>query len=395
MTKTLAAILSTAALPLASCGAETNGDGDSQAVSTPAPSAGVQVGPFMVAEQGEFDEPWAAAFIPGTSMLFITEKPGTARIADTETGRQISVSGLPQVDYGGQGGLGDVAFLEAESAGTVGERTIYLTWAEAGSGDTRGAALGRGTLNCEQADACAIENLSVIWRQTPKVTGRGHYSHRIAFSPDGQYLFLASGDRQKMEPAQDLSNTLGTVLRLTLDGEAAPSNPFADRGSPSDQIWSYGHRNTLGLQFDPEGQLWNLEHGPRGGDELNRVQRGENYGWPLVSNGIHYDGGDIADHSTRPEFVPPVVGWTPVIAPGDFIFYTGSMFDDWRGDAIIATMKPTGIVRVSFDGESGEEVGRYPFDERIREIVQGSDGAIWVLEDGESGRLLRLMPAGG
>src|SRR5690606_6544129 len=180
-----------------------------------------------------------------------------------------------------------------------------LTWAEAGEGDTRGAALGKGTLVCEQADACTVDGLSVIWRQQPKVTGRGHYSHRIAFSPDGQYLFLASGDRQKMEPAQDLSNNLGSVLRLTLDGKPPPGNPFANRGSPSDQIWSYGHRNILGLQFDAQGRLWDLEHGPAGGDELNLVVQGENYGWPVVSDGVHYNGDPIPDHNTRPEFHAP------------------------------------------------------------------------------------------
>lgn len=347
---------------------------------------------FKAVSLGAFDEPWAADFAPGTSVLFITEKSGTMKFVDTATGRTGTVTGMPEVDYGGQGGLGDVAFLPSESSETLDRRTIYLTWAEAGEGDTRGAALGKGTLVCEQADACTVDGLSVIWRQQPKVTGRGHYSHRIAFSPDGQYLFLASGDRQKMEPAQDLTNNLGSVLRLTLDGQPAPGNPFAERGSPSDQIWSYGHRNILGLQFDAQGRLWDLEHGPQGGDELNLVESSDNYGWPIVSEGIHYNDDPIPDHSTRPEFHAPAISWDPVIAPGDFTFYSGKLWPEWQGQAIIGAMKPTAVVRVAIEGDKATEVARYPFEKRVREIVEGPDGALWILEDGEDGRLIKLTP---
>ncbi|MEO1921006.1 MAG: PQQ-dependent sugar dehydrogenase, partial [Sphingomonadaceae bacterium] len=265
----------------------------------------------------------------------------------------------------------------------------YLTWAEAGDGDTRGAVLGRGQLVCEQADACAIQGLNVIWRQD-KVTGRGHYSHRIAFSPDGRYLFLASGERQKMQPAQDTSNNLGSVLRLTLDGKAAPGNPMSDEGGSAAQIWSWGHRNILGFEFAPDGQLWEVEHGPRGGDELNLVKRGLNYGWPVVSDGIHYDGGAIPDHATRPEFEAPKVGWTPVIAPGSMTFVDGDMFSGWNGDLLIAGLKSKALVHVTFDGDEASEVARYDMGTRLREIVEGPDGALWVLEDGENGRLLKL-----
>ena len=314
------------------------------------------------------------------------------KFVDTATGRRGTVSGMPDVDYGGQGGLGDVAFLPSERSGTLGERTIYLTWVEAGDADTRGAVMGKGTLTCAEADACAVEGLEVIWRQSPKVTGRGHFSHRIAFSPDGQMIFLASGDRQKMEPAQDTSNTLGSVLRLTPDGEPVAGNPFADDGSPSDQIWSYGHRNILGLHFDGQGRLWDLEHGPAGGDELNLVERNENYGWPVVSEGDHYDGEEIPPHSTRPEFKAPAISWNPVIAPGDFLFYSGELWPEWEGQAIIAAMKPAAIVRVAIEGETAREVERVPFEERVREIVEGPDGALWILEDGDGARLIRLTP---
>lgn len=394
----LAVILSPCALLSASCSAEPAGETGSTPAPSPVATANgepvtvTESGDFSAESFGAFDEPWAAAFAPGTGVLFITEKGGTMKFVDTATGRLGTVTGMPEVDYGGQGGLGDVAFLPSESSDTLEQRTIYLTWVEAGEGDTRGAALGRGTLVCQQADACAVEGLQVIWRQQPKVTGRGHFSHRIAFSPDGQYLFLASGDRQKMQPAQDLSNTLGTVVRLTLDGEAAPGNPFAERGSPSDQIWSYGHRNILGLQFDAQGRLWDLEHGPAGGDELNLVVRGDNYGWPVVSEGDHYDGEAIPPHSTRPEFHAPAISWTPVIAPGDFVFYSGDLWPEWRGQAVIAAMKPSAIVRVAIDGEAAREVARYPFERRVREIAEGPDGALWILEDREGGRLIRLTP---
>ncbi len=379
--------LSLAATLLASCSAPAVGDGNTQ--STAAATAPASGEPFAIAAMGSYNEPWAAAFAPGTPVLFVTEKSGSIKAVDTRTQRLITVSGAPKVDYGGQGGLGDIAFLESESSATLGRRTIYLTWIEAGPSDTRGAVLGRGQLVCEQADACRIDGLNVIWRQD-KTTGRGHFSHRIAFSPDGQHLFLASGDRQKGDPAQDTSNNLGSVLRLNLDGTPAAANPLASRGGVSREIWSWGHRNILGLEFDSQGRLWAAEHGPAGGDELNLVQRGLNYGWPIVSDGDGYDRSPIPDHNTRPEFERAAVGWTPVIAPGSMTFVSGDMFAPWRGDLLIAGLKPKAIIRVEFDGETAREAARYDFDERLREIVQGPGGAIWVLEDGDNGRLLKL-----
>jgi glucose/arabinose dehydrogenase len=386
-----AALISTAALALASCGSGAAGDSAAQAQSTPRPASADEA-PFAITAHGAFDQPWAADFAPGTSVLFVTERPGTMKFVDLPSGRMGTVSGLPKVDYGGQGGLGDVAFLPSEKSATLGTRTIYLSWVEAGANDTRGAVVGRGKLVCEEADACRIDGLNVIWRQQPKVTGRGHFSHRIAFSPDGRYLFVSSGERQKGAPAQDLSVNLGKTLRLTLDGKPAPGNPFADRGSPSDQIWSYGHRNLLGLQFDASGQLWDLEHGPAGGDELNRVVRGDNYGWPVVSNGDDYDGTPIPAHPTHPEFHAPAISWNPVIAPGDFTFYSGKLWPEWKGNAVIGGMKPTVLVRVAIDGDKAREVARYPMDKRIREVVEGPDGALWLLEDGKGGRLLEVRP---
>lgn len=366
--------LSLVPLALASCGSTGNVDNSA--------AAGLPDAPFAMQEMGRAREPWAMAFAPGTNALFVTERAGAIRAVMAD-GRTISVSGAPAVDYGGQGGLGDIAFLPSQSAPTIGTRTIFLSWAEAGAGDTRGAAVGRGTLACEGERACAIRNLKVIWRQQPKVTGRGHYSHRLAISPDGRHLYIASGDRQKMEPAQDPASDLGKVIRVPLD----PSGP-------PEQV-SMGHRNILGLSFDNAGRLWALEHGPAGGDELNLVRKGANYGWPLVSQGDHYDGRVIPRHATRPDLAAPALSWNPVIAPGGMTLYRGDLFPQWRGQVLIAAMKPAAIVRVAFEGETAREVARYPVENRVRAIVEHADGSIWIAEDGKGvpeSRILRLSP---
>lgn len=333
-----------------------------------------------------------------TGAMIVTEKKGAIRLrlADGTLGE---VSGAPTVAYGGQGGLGDVIFAPGQSgktpAKTLDGRVVYLSWAEAGEGETRGAAVGKATLSCPQPASCALRGLQVIWRQTPKVSGEGHYSHRLTFSPDGQYLFVSSGERQKFTPAQDLGTNLGKIVRLLPDGTPAPGNPFAGRPAPTSQIWSYGHRNVLGLVFDDKGRLWDLEHGPAGGDEINLVKPGQNYGWPLVSDGDHYDGKPIPRHKTRPDLAAPAISWNPVIAPGDFIFYTGDRFPQWKGKFVIASFSEPGLVTVRIDGEKAIEEARYPLGNRIREIQQGLDGSIWLLEDGpapDSGHLLHLTP---
>jgi glucose/arabinose dehydrogenase len=379
----LLAALSTPALMLASCANAETGD------SAPAPAEAGSV-PYAVSEVATFEEPWALAFAPGTPVVFVTEKAGTLKFVDTATGTIGSVSGVPTVDYGGQGGLGDVAFLPAEASDTLGGRTIYLSWAEAGEGDTRGAAVGKGTLTCAQASVCTIDGLQVIWRQTPKVTGRGHYSHRLAVSPDGKYLFVASGERQKMQPAQDTSNTLGTIVRLNLDGTPAAGNPLADKGGASSEIWSWGHRNILGMDWDAQGRLWEVEHGPAGGDELNLVQRAANYGWPERSNGEHYNGDPIPDHEAGDGFAQPAASWNPVIAPGDMLIYSGAMFPAWQGHALMPGLKPQSLIAVAVEGETAREAARYGFDKRLRAIAQGPDGAVYIAEDGKGARLLKL-----
>ena len=377
----LIAALSLPVMTLASCAkAET---GDTAAVATDS-------APYAVSEVTTFEEPWALAFAPGTPVVFVTEKAGAVKFFDTETGITGTVSGAPTVDYGGQGGLGDIAFLPSETSDVLGRRTVYLSWAEAGEADTRGAVVGKGTLVCGEAESCTIEGLNVIWRQTPKVTGRGHYSHRIAISPDGQHLYIASGDRQKMQPAQDTTNTLGTIVRLNLDGTPAAGNPLAAKGGETAQIWSWGHRNILGMDWDAQGRLWEVEHGPAGGDELNLVKPAANYGWPVRSNGEHYNGDPIPDHSADDGFTKPAMSWSPVIAPGDMLLYSGDMFKAWQGHALLVGLGSQALVEVAIDGETAREVTRYEFDSRLRSIAQGPDGALWIAEDGKGARLLKL-----
>ncbi len=269
---------------------------------------------------------------------------------------------------------------------------IYLSWAEAGENDTRGAAVGRGKLVCPVFGKCEVSGFEVIWRQTPKVTGRGHYSHRLAFSPDGQYLYVASGERQKMQPSQDTGTTLGKIVRLNLDGTPAAGNPMADKGGVTAEIWSYGHRNILGMDWDAQGRLWEVEHGPAGGDELNLVKAGANYGWPVRSNGDHYNGDPIPDHSADDGFAQPAMSWTPVIAPGEMLFYTGNLFAAWKGHALITGLGSQALVDVVIEGESAREAARYEFDNRLRAMAQGPDGALWIAEDGKGAKLMKLTP---
>ncbi len=374
-------LLSPLALVLASCGTPAVGDS-----ASPDPVA-LADAPFTVTELGKFNEPWAVAFLPGTDQALVTEKSGRLMLWQQGKANRV-VAGAPKVDYGGQGGFGDVVL----SPRFTSDGLVYLSWAEAGADDMRGAAVGRGKLVIGADGTAGIEGLSVIWRQTPKVKGRGHYSHRILFSPDGKQLFITSGDRQKMTPAQDMSGNLGKIVRLMPDGSVPADNPWAASGGVTSQIWSFGHRNVLGLQFDADGRLWDLEHGPAGGDELNLVKPGSNYGWPLVSNGDHYDGRVIPRHSTRPDLAAPAISWNPVIAPGHFIFYKGNLFPDWRGEAIIAALGAQSLVRVRIEGDKAREIVRYNMDARIRAVAEREDGSIWVLEDGEGGRLLKLSP---
>lgn len=345
---------------------------------------------FATTELASFDQPWAAAFLPGTPWLAVTEKGGSLKLRDMTTGTVLAVAGVPDVLDEGQGGLGDVVPAPGYDGRT--NRTVYLTWAEKGEGSTAGAVMGRGRLEVEGGSA-RLTGLQVLWRQQPKVEGRGHYSHRIAFSPDGRYLYLSSGERQAMTPAQDLDVNLGKVLRLDLDGAAAPGNPFASRGGVATQIWSYGHRNVLGLAFDADGRLWESEMGPRGGDEVNLVGRAANYGWPNASNGSHYSGEDIPDHRAGDGYAAPRVWWNPSVSPGSLMVYEGTLFAGWTGDAFLGALSGEALIRVHLDGSTATKADQWSMGARIREVESGPDGAIYVLEDGSGGRLLRLAPA--
>jgi glucose/arabinose dehydrogenase len=251
--------------------------------------------------------------------------------------------------------------------------------------------VGYGTLKTGGATP-RLADFKVVWRQSPKVTGNGHFAHRIAFSPDGQHMFVTSGDRQKFDPAQELTGNLGKVLRLTPEGQPAPGNPYANRGGVAAQFWTIGHRNLLGIAFAPDGRLWESEMGPKGGDEINLIEPGKNYGWPVVSNGDHYDGRPIPDHPTRPEFEAPDVFWNPVISPGEMIVYSGDLFPQWKGDILQGALSGEALVRVDLNGDRASKGEQWPMNARIREVEQGPKGEVYLLED--AGRLLRLTPAG-
>ncbi|HEY9580137.1 MAG TPA: PQQ-dependent sugar dehydrogenase [Rhizorhapis sp.] len=386
------ALALTLSLALMGCskGQEARADNNAADVSKPRITL-VDGPPFASNGFGEFKEPWAMTFLPGGRLL-VTERAGALKLFSPANRTTIDVTGMPKVAYGGQGGLGDVV-LGPDADTTDSVYPIYLSWAEAGEDDVRGAAVGRGELVLDEAGKSAqVRNLKVIWRQVPKVSGNGHFSHRLAFSPDGQYLFISSGERQKFDPAQDMSVNLGKIVRLLPDGAIPPDNPFADKGGVTAQIWSLGHRNILGLAFDADGRLWEHEMGPKGGDEVNLIKEGLNYGYPIVSNGDHYDGKPIPDHDTHPEFEAPKVSWNPVISPAGAIIYSGKLFPDWKGSMFIGGLSSEALIRVALDGESARKADQWDMGARIREVEQGPDGAIWLLEDGKSGKLRKLTP---
>ena len=353
--------------------------------------------PFEVEVVTSFDEPWALAFLPDGRML-VTEKKGRLFIVTQDGRKSRPIGGMPDVDYGGQGGLGDVA-LHPEFGDNG---LVYLSYVEGGTGGTRGAAVMRAVLSQTERGGY-LTGAEVIWRQYPKLVGYGHYGHRLLFDDEG-YLWISSGDRQKFTPAQDMQSNIGKILRLNDDGSVPDDNPFVnyieqtplvDDVGVYDQIWSLGHRNPLGIANDLDGQLWTIEMGPAGGDELNRIVRAGNYGYPVVSNGDHYDGREIPDHDTRPEYLEPAAWWTPVISPGDLMVYSGRLFSGWRGDFIAAGLSSQAIIRIKINRSDAQEIARYPMGARIRSVVQGPGGELWVLEDERNdsmGRLLRLTP---
>ena len=368
--------------------------------------------PFKINPVASFDSPWALAFLPDQNML-VTEKPGRLWLV-TATGVKTSVSGVPRVHFEGQGGL----LFVATAPDFAQSRQIYLTYSEPGErGD--GLALARATLDLGAAQP-ALKDLRVLWRQLPRGNG-GQFGGYIAFSPDGRNLFLTSGERQRFTPAQDPDQALGKILRLTLDGKPAPGNPGAGKvgattigiidppentGSAATapvrkatitgpnltqaETWTTGHRNPYGLAFDAKGRLWSTEMGPQGGDELNLIEPGKNYGWPVVSYGKNYDDTPIASPVGKAKFQQPAMYWSPIIAPAGLTFYDGTMFPQWRGSAFVGGLASEALIRIAFDGAVPSEAERWTMGARIRAVMAGPDGALWLLEDGPGGRLLRL-----
>lgn len=378
--------------------------------------------PFNLTKVAEFNLPWRIAFLPDGRML-VTEKVGPVWLV-TQQGQKTPIANVPEVVYGGQGGMLGV-YVSPNYATTS---HIYLTYSEPNEGGSS-LALTRARLAIN-GDAASLEDVQVIWHDPAGGRG-GQFGGAVAFSPDGEYLFLTVGDRQRMTPAQDPNSPLGKVLRLTLDGKPAPGNPNAGQvgaqsipiiNPPSDtevaktapvertytyagqnltpsETWSIGHRTPYGLAFDLNGQLWELEHGPRGGDELNLIQPGKNYGWPVVSNSTNYNQVAIPAHSTRPDLQAPVIYWNPVIAPGNLMFYKGDLFPQWKGNGFASGMgfgnSPTGrsLTRIVVNAQGGAEaVQRWDMGFTTRDVAEGPDGALWFLENTATGGLYRATP---
>ncbi|PAX07131.1 PQQ-dependent sugar dehydrogenase [Sphingomonas lenta] len=377
------------ALLLVGCGGDDGGSAPDPIATasptpapTPAPTPSPSPSPTTTAVTrgavATFASPWAMVFLPDGRLL-VTERGGNLRVVTTAGAVSAPVSGTPAVVARGQGGLLDVALDPAYAS----NRRIYLSFAEGGQGGT-GLAVARGTLTLD-AGGGRLDNLQLVWRQVPKIANDDrHFGGRLAFASDG-FLFITAGERHQGAPAQATGNTLGKIVRIDPDG-VLPA--VAD---PRPEIWTLGHRNPYGLVLATDGRLFSSEMGPEGGDEFNLIERGRNYGWRVVSEGN--DGEVLPRHSTRPEFAAPLVSWTPVIAPGGMIQYTGTRFSGWNGDFVLAGLTAQGIVRVRVSGATASEAGRIGLGARIREVEQGPDGAIWVLEDGGSGRLIRLDPA--
>ena len=372
------------------------------ATSTPPDLIQTESGPLAVEHLARLDSPWGMAYLPDGSLL-ITEKPGRLRLY--ANGRLSEpIAGVPPVVDRNQGGLLDVE-VDPDFARN---HLVYLSYAEAAPvqppdahetqeprfansldlSDTvlRGGAVARGRL-----EGGALHDMNVIWRQVPKTIGRGHFGGRMVFAPDGT-LFITSSERMRFDPAQDRASNLGKVVHINRDGSIPAGNPFFRVRGTREDIWTLGHRNMLGIAFQPgTGRLWVNEMGPKGGDEFNLIEPGHNYGWPVVSQGNNYDDSPIPRHPTHPEFTPPVRSWNPVISPSGLLFYRGSLLP-WRGNAVMGGLSSRSIIRLTLDGVrvTGEE--RIAMGRRIRDVIEARDGALLVLTDGRDGELLRLAP---
>lgn len=371
-------------------------------------------GPFVITPVATFDSPWAMAFIPGGTSALVTEKPGRIWLVDVNSGRKQSVAGVPLVVLSDQGGLLDVKLSPSFPT----DSQVYLTYSEPSQNGGSSLALARARL-----EGRSLVGLQLLWSDPAGGEG-GQFGAIIAFAPDGKSLFLSSGERQRFTPAQDASQPLGKILHLTLDGKPAAGNPMAGRtGAPAVKVtdppddteaarnapdrqvrwagpnltpaetWSVGHRNPYGLAFDADGRLWETEMGPRGGDELNLILPGKNYGWPLVSEGRNYDGVPIPPHSSRRDLEPPKLFWVPSVSPTSLLIYSGKLFPQWKGNGFIGALSGEALIRVTFNGDKAQKADLWTLGHRIRWVGEGPDGAIYLLEDEEGGRLLKLTPS--
>jgi glucose/arabinose dehydrogenase len=412
-----------ALLTLLLCACGSSGASESANAGTasgPPPALGPDGKPFKVETVGDFDEPFALAFIDANRAL-VTEKKGRLQLWQGAGKPEVEVKGAPKVAYVGQGGLLDVAL--APDFGSSG--TVYLTYSEPRPRGTS-LALARGHLNL-QSGAPRLEGLQVIWRAGSDGEG-GQFGATLAFAPDGKSLFLTSGERQRFTPAQDPNQALGKIVHLNLDGSPAADNPHAGQTGaatvtvtdpPEDTeqaktakgrpfhfdgpnlapaaTWTSGHRNPYGLAFAPDGRLWEIEMGPQGGDELNLIEKGQNYGYPIVSEGKNYNDVPIPKHATHPEFRAPVLFWVPSISPAGLTFYDGKLWPQWKGNAFIGALSGQALIRIEVNGATARKADQWDMGTRIRDVVEGPDGALYLLEDGErgsGGKLLKLTPVG-
>lgn len=359
--------------------------GSAQAAAPSSPQPKSEPGPFQVSTVARgLEHPWGLVLLPDGRML-VSERAGRLRVIDRNGKASSPLKGLPKLAVGGQGGLLDITLSPTFAKDSL----VYFSFSEPGKGGNS-TAVARGRLTSD-----ALENVQVLWRQTPKVESELHFGSRIVFAPNDT-MFITTGDRYNQRPkVQDLSTTIGKVIRIKTDGTIPDDNPFVKREGARPEIWSYGHRNIQAATLHPETHaLWTVEHGARGGDELNHPEAGKNYGWPVITYGIDYSGEKIGEGTEKAGMEQPVYYWDPVIAPSGALFYTGEAFKDWQGDLLIGSMTPGCLVRLELENGKVMKETRYlgELHERIRDVQQGDDGSIYLITDSKQGRVLRLTP---
>lgn len=375
-----------AAIPIAACNRKAERP-VGPAPESPQPASTPGVVEAQTVASG-LQHPWGLAFLPDGRML-VTERAGTLRVVTMKGELSPPLDGVPRVVAQGQGGLLGITL----DPGFAKNRYVYLVFSEPdpGGSNRNGTSLARGVLN---AAATGLDSVGIIYRQVPKISSTAHFGGRVVFAPDST-LFVTQGERfNSRDLAQDVSNGIGKVVRITREGGIPRDNPFAGQAGKFEPIWSYGHRNVQGAAIDPAtGRLWTIEHGPMGGDELNHPEPGKNYGWPVISYGLNYEGTRVGVGAVKEGMEQPVYYWYPVIAPSGMTFYTGDRYPGWKGNILVGSMTPGALVRLEMaDGKVVRET-RYlhELNERIRDVVQGPDGWLYLLTDNSNGRVLRVV----